>query len=112
MIFVSRLLDSDVTIVVEGEESAKNFRDMVQRATNMWPDAPPEIKAFADRITNADWTDAPLQDYHQQNTSKKPSQCRHYDSEPVPERGPGYLRCLHCGYTRDVYHHGQKKGNK
>lgn len=35
------------------------FKELVQRGTNLWPDAPAEIKHFADRITNG----APMQDY-------------------------------------------------
>lgn len=107
MIFISKLLDSDFTIVVESAESAKNFREMVQRATNLWPDAPPEIKAFADKITNPLQTEddpLPLQDYAKQNTSKKPVFCRHYESVAMPLRGPGWLKCKHCGYERDVTH--------
>lgn len=28
------------------------FKELVHRATNLWPDASPEIKAFADMVTN------------------------------------------------------------
>lgn len=42
------------------------FREMVQRATNLWPDAPPEIKHFADMITNG----RPMQDYFAQQDFK------------------------------------------
>lgn len=39
-------------ITIDSEESFKSFQQLVQRGTNLWPDAPAEIKAFADKITN------------------------------------------------------------
>lgn len=36
-----------------------DFRQLVQRGTNLWPDAPAHIKHFADIITNG----KPMQDY-------------------------------------------------
>lgn len=105
MIFFNRLLNSDFTIVVGGKESVKAFKELVQRATNLWPDAPPEIKAFADKVTNADWANGqPLQDYSAQNTSKKPVRCRHYNAVAIPERGEGFLKCLDCGHVRNANH--------
>lgn len=104
MIFVSRLLDNDVTIVVEGEDSVKNFMELVQRATNLWPDAPPEIKAFADKITNYQWADGALQDYDQQNTSKKSNACRHYNITKVEGR-PDVIKCKDCGAVKTIKHH-------
>jgi NTP pyrophosphatase (non-canonical NTP hydrolase) len=38
------------------------FRELIQRGANLWPDAPPEIKAFADWVT----TGKIMQDYHAQ----------------------------------------------
>lgn len=40
-------------------ESLEAFKEMVQRATNLWPDAPMEIKTFSDIITNGQ----PMQNY-------------------------------------------------
>lgn len=38
------------------------FKQLIQRGANLWPDAPPEIKEFADLITNG----KVLQDYRAQ----------------------------------------------
>lgn len=47
------------------------FIELVQRATNLWPDAPPEIKAFADQITN---NGVLMQDYSQAAVTEQPQQ--------------------------------------
>lgn len=41
------------------KDSAHQFKELVQRGTNLWPDAPAEIKWLADIITNG----KPMQDY-------------------------------------------------
>lgn len=46
------------TIVVDSE-SVPEFQKMVQRATGLWPDASPEMKAFADEVTHGEL----MQDY-------------------------------------------------
>lgn len=56
------------SILILDYESWKQFQILVNRATNTWPDAPPEIKTFADQITN---DGVVLQDYASQDTSKK-----------------------------------------
>lgn len=65
------LIDSYETVtgytVVINEASIDKFKELVQRATNLWPDAPPEIKEFADLITNG----KVLQNYHSQDISRK-----------------------------------------
>jgi hypothetical protein len=66
MIHVTRTNDQTYVIVVE-PLAAEVFQELVQRATNLWPDAPPIVKEFADVIT----TGHILQDYHSQDTSKK-----------------------------------------
>jgi hypothetical protein len=43
------------------------FQKMVNKACNCWPDAPPEIKEFADLITSGQV----YQDYRRQNTDQK-----------------------------------------
>lgn len=102
-----KLIDNDFILFVESEESVAAFKELVHRGTNLWPDAPPEIKAFADRLTNADWmkeaglTPGALQDYDSQNTSKLSNRCRHYKVEPFPARGSEALRCLECGAVRE-----------
>jgi hypothetical protein len=65
-----------IVVTVVGQESAEAFKQLVQRATNLWPDASPEIKEFADRVTNHDLLanlggKRALQDYKQQDTSPK-----------------------------------------
>lgn len=53
------------TVIVINLPSMGAFQELVHRATNLWPDAPPEIKEFADVITNGHI----LQDYYGQDTS-------------------------------------------
>jgi hypothetical protein len=55
------------TVIVVSPSSQQMFQELVQRATNLWPDAPPEIKEFADVITNGHV----LQNYWSQDTSSK-----------------------------------------
>lgn len=52
-------------IVTITPESWIHFQELVQRGANLWPNAPPEIKAFADLVT----TGQVLQDYKTQDTS-------------------------------------------
>ena len=47
-----------------GEE----FRELVQRATNLWPDASPAIKAFADQVTSGKL----MQDYSSPAVTAQP----------------------------------------
>jgi hypothetical protein len=54
-------LDSASIIVVD-KSSLPAFRDMLQRAMNTWPDAPAELKEFADLILDGKI----LQDYKSQ----------------------------------------------
>lgn len=41
------------------------FQELIQRGSNLWPDAPPEIKRFADLVTNG----KVMQDYDAQSHS-------------------------------------------
>ena len=56
----SNLIDngSSIRVYVNAMEE-KAFRELVQRGANLWPDAPPSMKQFADLITNG----KVLQDY-------------------------------------------------
>jgi hypothetical protein len=61
-----------IIIEVEGDASIRQFQELVQRATNLWPDAHPEVKEFADIVTEG----RVLQDYktneaYKLNASKK-----------------------------------------
>ena len=49
-------------IHIRDEESWKSFQELIQRGANLWPDAPPEIKEFADLVTNG----KVMQDYYRQ----------------------------------------------
>jgi predicted HAD superfamily Cof-like phosphohydrolase len=53
MIVTKQVADA-LVIMVDGEESVAAFKTLVHRATNLWPDAPPEVKEFADEVTNFD----------------------------------------------------------
>lgn len=57
-----------LVIIIDTDQSLAAFKELVQRATNLWPDATPEIKEFADIITNDGWV---MQDYSTQDTSKR-----------------------------------------
>lgn len=54
-------------VVFVSAESQEIFKEMVFRATNLWPDAPPSIKMFADLLHHG----RVLQNYEQQDTSKR-----------------------------------------
>lgn len=68
MITVSPIKDNNnnliaINIIVDGQDnSLLEFKELIQRGSNLWPDAIPEIKEFADIITN----DIVLQDYNSQ----------------------------------------------
>lgn len=51
----------EVTVRITEKEIAL-FKELVQRGANLWPDAPPSIKEFADVITLG----TVLQDYYAQ----------------------------------------------
>jgi hypothetical protein len=40
-----------IDIQIIGADSVNRFRELVHRAVNLWPDAHPEIKEFADLVT-------------------------------------------------------------
>ncbi len=97
MITVHRVKDKDeltlaLTIVIDSAESLKQFKELVQRATNLWPDAHPDIKDFADLVTN----EKIFQDYHSQNTDLRKS-CDHPNTQAINPINGYYLRCLKCG---------------
>lgn len=52
----------EITQVLVNPESIPAFKELIQRGANLWPDAPAEIKEFADLITNGQI----LQDYRSQ----------------------------------------------
>lgn len=49
------IVDDCFVIIIDGKDSCKNFKEMIQRGTNLWPDAQPEIKELADQVTNNNW---------------------------------------------------------
>lgn len=57
--------------IVIFKESLEDFKELVHRATNLWPDAPVAIKNFADQITQPELIPAGkegLQDYTDSNS--------------------------------------------
>jgi len=66
MITFSKVSEDGIVIIVDGKESLANFKQLVQRGANLWPDAQPEIKELADQVTN----NKILQDYRQQAKDK------------------------------------------
>ena len=52
----------ELCVRITEKEDIALFKELVQRATNLWPDAPPAIKEFADVITSGN----ALQDYYAQ----------------------------------------------
>lgn len=50
------------SIQIYSEAMWKSFQELVQRGSNLWPDAPPEIKEFADMVTSG----RVMQDYYKQ----------------------------------------------
>lgn len=49
----------EMRITLDGSDMAA-FKELVQRATNCWDNAPPEIKHFADMVIHG----KPLQNYY------------------------------------------------
>jgi hypothetical protein len=47
-------------VQIDAAEDWKLFQELVQRGANLWPDAPPHIKEFADLVTNG----KVMQDYY------------------------------------------------
>ncbi len=47
----------------------KSFQELVQRGINLWPDAPPQIKEFADLVTSGQI----MQDYYKQVNITRPT---------------------------------------
>jgi hypothetical protein len=54
-------IKQSISITIEGDDIEK-FKELVQRGSNLWPDAPASIKEFADQVT----TGTVLQDYKSQ----------------------------------------------
>lgn len=71
-------------IIVVDEESMPAFKELVQRGANLWPDASPEIKKFADELIEG----KPQQDY---------DQLEYYKVNPA-KRYRHYHQCS-CGYV-------------
>lgn len=55
------------TIEADTGEDWTHLQTVFQRACNLWPDAPPQVKAIADVITSG----KVLQDYDSQNTDQR-----------------------------------------
>lgn len=70
MIYVEELVNGSLRIEVE-KESIPEFKELVHRATNLWPDASPDVKKFADVITIG----KPMQDYSSPAVTAQPKFC-------------------------------------
>lgn len=75
------------TAIFIDPSSAKSFNELVHRATNLWPDAPPEIKEFADKLIDGKIK----QDYAGQATDK-------FDTRTVFT----HVHKCSCGYYTSV----------
>lgn len=71
MIRVERFQSGALVIEVTAAD-AESFKELVHRATNLWPDASPEIKRFADLITN---DGVLMQDYSKVTVTDQPKFC-------------------------------------
>lgn len=89
------LITKEYNIRITRNNSMENFKIMVRRALNVWPDAPPEIKEFGDRLLEGKL----LQDYQSQNQSMKKF------TEKLPPYLPDEIlkTCIHCSGLG--YHH-------
>lgn len=98
MILVRHVADDGFVIIIDSPYSIEIFKELVHRATNLWPDAAPEIKIFADEITNFEWHVGPLQDYASQDTSPvKPDRFKGftgYKAEPCEKCGKRFSEHL------------------
>jgi len=75
-ISIRRLDSASVWLIDQPDVPA--FKELIQRGANLWPDAPPEIKAFADWITNGKI----MQDYHAQAGTQDKNKLTRAGSEP------------------------------
>jgi hypothetical protein len=71
MIDVKHFESGMIKILVH-PDSKPEFLELVQRATNLWPDASPDIKEFADLVTNEGKL---MQDYRQPTVTQQPKFC-------------------------------------
>lgn len=51
-ILVNKLREKNGCLIHVPTESLQMFQQLIHRGANLWPDAPAEIKEFADVITN------------------------------------------------------------
>lgn len=100
MITATKISDDGFVLVIDGADSLDNFKTLVNRATNLWADAPAEIKKFADQITNFDWHDGPLQNYDVQDTSPKAEAKKKARKK---FKGEFQLACMNCGKDLDKH---------
>lgn len=75
------------TIVATTNEDYKLIQAIFQRALNLWPDAPPQLKELGDRVTSG----LVYQDYASQDTSKPPK-----------EKSLKVVKCPTCGTDNEI----------
>jgi hypothetical protein len=64
--YVSAAPSGNMVVVID-RSVIEDFKEMIRRAHNVWPDAVPSAKEFADLVTEGKI----LQDYYGQDTSNK-----------------------------------------
>lgn len=89
-------------IWIDHQEDYALFQELVQRAVNLWPDAPAKIKSFADVVTvgkvQQEYVDDPVKfTYPKEFThgTLSESTCSHENTRSVDSRY-GTLYCLKC----------------
>ncbi|MGE4259191.1 MAG: hypothetical protein AB7F19_07605 [Candidatus Babeliales bacterium] len=66
-------------VVISDHESLEAFKQLVHRATNLWPDAPAAIKEFSDMVLHG----KTLQDYY--NAENKDRRAEKAAEKPINE---------------------------
>lgn len=90
-------------IWIDTIDDYKMFQQLVQRATNLWPDAPAEVKRFADMVTvgkvQQEYVDDPIPFTYPKDLGHgtlSESTCPHEQTRSVDSRY-GSLYCRKCG---------------
>lgn len=104
---VVKLIADAIIVMVDGNESVQDFKELVQRATNLWPDASAEIKEFADQITSSELlkekNKKSLQDYKSQNTDQRTKQCKAHEYKYITDLRTHKINmiCIYCRHTEE-----------
>lgn len=103
---------------IDSAEDFKLFQELVQRATNLWPDAPASIKRFADMVTvgkvQQEYVDDPVKFTYPKDVGHgilSESICPHDICRSV-ESPYGHSYCLKCKgifsvRTKNIVYHSK-----